>query len=196
MNKLEKGALPLELKRKSFHLIAGICITLYVYFLGAAFGKLVALPILAGVLVFYILQAFRENPINRFLVGNFERDKKARTLYKGVIFYGLGVSIPILFLDTLSACAVIAILSVGDAAATLIGKFFGKRKLFGGKKSIEGALGFIVFSVPAAWVFIHNPAYSLFFGFIGALVEFFSPVDDNLAIPIALTAVMLALTLL
>jgi dolichol kinase len=196
MGSNHESSFRLEFKRKSFHLIVGLSIAILTYFSEPVFGKIILIPILAGSLCLFILQHFKKNPINLFLTEHLERHKDARVLYKGAIFYGLGASIPILLLDRFSACAIIAILSVGDAASTIIGRAYGRHKLPGKKKSLEGTIAFIIFAVPASYLFLQNIWLSLAFSAIGSIVELFSPYDDNLAIPIVLTAIALLLQFL
>jgi dolichol kinase len=196
MGSNDESSFQLEVKRKSFHLIVGLSIAVLTYFSEPVFGKLIVLPILAGSLGLFILQHFKKNRINTFMVSHLERHKDASVLYKGAIFYGLGAAIPILLLDRFTACAVIAILSVGDAASTIIGRAYGKHKLKGKKKSFEGTFAFIIFAVPAAYLFLQNIWIVLALSVIGAIVELFSPYDDNVSIPIVLTAIVLIMQFL
>jgi len=193
---VHESSFQLEIKRKSFHLIVGLTIAILTYFSEPIFGKLILIPILAGSLGLFILQHFKKNPINTFMVSHLERHKDARVLYKGAIFYGIGASVPILLLETSAACAIIAILSVGDAASTILGKLYGKHRPRGKSKSIEGTLAFVIFAVPVAYLFLQNIWLVLALSIIGAIVELFSPYDDNLAIPISLTLIVFAMQLL
>jgi len=196
MGSNDESSFRLEVKRKSFHLIVGLSMAILTFFSEPAFGKLIVIPILAGSLGLFILQHFKKNPINTFMVSHLERHKSASVLYKGAIFYGIGATVPILLLDRFTACAIIAILSVGDAASTIIGRAFGKHKVHGKKKSIEGTIAFVIFAVPAAYLFLQNIWLVLAFSVLGAIVELFSPYDDNLAIPTVLTAFALIISIL
>jgi dolichol kinase len=196
MGSNDESSFKLEVKRKSFHLLVGFSIAILTYFLEPVFGKIILIPLLVGVLGLFALQKFRKNPLSAFLTNQFERRKDAKILYQGAIFYGLGASIPILFLDRFTACAIIAILSVGDAASTIIGRAFGKHKVLGKKKSIEGTLAFVIFAVPAAYLFMQNIWLVLALSALGAITELFSPYDDNLAIPVVLTAATLIIYIL
>lgn len=193
MVKADRNAVMLELRRKLFHLTFGLIIALFVYFLKPIYGKWVLLPIFIGILGLMFLQRFRGHRANRILMSRFERDHDARFLYKGAIMYGIGMTFPVLALPVPQAAAVIAVLSVGDAASTLIGKFYGKRRPRGRQKSIEGLLAFVLFSIPAAYIFVQNFQLSLLLSIFGALTEFLSPVDDNIAIPAVLTVVLVLL---
>jgi len=193
MVKADKNAVMLELQRKLFHLTFGLFIALFVYFFKPVYGKWVLLPIFIGIIGLMTLQQFRGHRANRILVSRFEREKDARFLYKGAIMYGIGMTFPVLALPVPQAAAVIAILSVGDTASTLIGKFYGKRRPRGRKKSLEGLLAFFIFSIPTAFIFVQSLPLAVFLSACGAFTEFLSPVDDNIAIPAVLTVILVLL---
>lgn len=181
-----KTEFKLEVKRQLVHLFLGFFIALCLFTLEPLLGKLVVLPLIFGVLFLFILQKFKDNPLSKFLIEHFERERDRQKFpYKGAILYGFGVSIPILILDINPACAIIAILSVGDSISTLIGKNFGKRRI--GHKSLEGSLAFLFSSFLAAIIFLPSPFIVLLLSILGTLIELFSPIDDNLAVPIFLT---------
>lgn len=91
------------------------------------------------------------------------------------------------------ACCAFAVMLIGDTAAALIGRRWGKHKLVNGK-SAEGVIAFIIFSLPVAIFF------GMVFGWGGimyaqavmgiilaAVAELFQRqlhLDDNLALPI------------
>ena len=83
---------------------------------------------------------------------------------------------------------------MGDTAASLIGRTWGKTKI--GDKSLEGLLGFVVFTALVA-VVAHSidSEYPLVGGLVAAvvagLVEMFIPrIDDNFSSPVAAGATM------
>ncbi len=81
-------------------------------------------------------------------------------------------------------------LAIGDTLAATVGISFGKRKLFGTRKSLEGSLACFISTFIFALFFI-DPVIA-FFGAIAATLSEFSrlPVDDNIKIPIASGMVM------
>ncbi|MBM4168597.1 MAG: dolichol kinase [Ignavibacteria bacterium] len=88
-----------------------------------------------------------------------------------------------------------AILIISDSTAALVGRRFGKRRLF--KKSLEGALAFFVSALLVVLVAPKLEGLSLEYvigaaaAFVGALVETgFNKVDDNIAIPVSIGATM------
>jgi len=92
----------------------------------------------------------------------------------------------------------VLVLAFGDPAAAILGKLFGRRRLWG-EKTLVGTLSFVVASVLATFVFLSISPWGLSwgsrFGLIGAvscagaLIELFSGrLDDNFTIPVACSA--------
>jgi len=81
-------------------------------------------------------------------------------------------------------------LAIGDTLAAIIGISFGKRKLFGTSKSLEGSLACFISTFIFALFFI-DPTIA-FFGAMAATLSEFSrlPIDDNIKIPIASGLIM------
>lgn len=78
----------------------------------------------------------------------------------------------------------LAFLAVGDTFAAVIGLSFGKRKLAGGKKSVEGSLACFVVTFLFA-LFWLDPLVALTGAISATLAEMSGfPLDDNLKIPI------------
>ena len=81
-------------------------------------------------------------------------------------------------------------LSIGDTLAAIIGISFGKRKLFGTSKSLEGSLACFVSTFIFALFFI-DPTIAFFGAMAATLAEFSRlPIDDNIKIPITSGLVM------
>lgn len=74
-------------------------------------------------------------------------------------------------------------LSLGDTAAELCGKYFGKVKVL--HRSFEGAIGFFIVAFLTAFALFFDWRVAVVGGLAGALVELFSfDVDDNLTVPL------------
>jgi glycerol-3-phosphate acyltransferase PlsY len=74
-------------------------------------------------------------------------------------------------------------LSLGDAAAELGGKNFGRFKIF--HRSMEGTAAFFMVAFLIAFALLEDWRVALVGAVAGALVELFSfEVDDNLTVPI------------
>lgn len=89
----------------------------------------------------------------------------------------------------------VMVLGVGDPAAAVVGRRFGRFRLASGR-SLEGSLGFVVFGGMAAWItlLVYYPDVALLRGIAvalaaavaGALAELLTrKLDDNLVIPLA-----------
>ena len=182
----------LELKRKLIHLLNGSTIAYATYYLLPIIGKKILWPLIIALALMHVMPKITPKlRLMNELMRHFERKKDINSFpFKGAIFFGYGITFPILLLDGSYAVAIILILSVGDSFSNLIGRRFGKHKI--GDKSLEGALGF----ASTAWIassFLINPAHSLILSIFGAFIELLSFADDNLTIPSGLTLLALLL---
>jgi dolichol kinase len=104
----------------------------------------------------------------------------------GFIFFFIGIIITLclFYFNQNIANAAILILLFGDAASTVIGKKFGRIKWpFQLEKTIEGSLAFLLVGVMVAITQV--PFIPAIVGSAaGALIEVYSPIDDNIPIPI------------
>jgi glycerol-3-phosphate acyltransferase PlsY len=84
-------------------------------------------------------------------------------------------------------------LSLGDTAAEIVGKNWGRRKYFG--RSLEGMGGFFVVALPLAWIVLQDWRVAFMGAVLGALIEFFSMgIDDNLTVPMGSAMALWLLT--
>ncbi|MEM1271160.1 MAG: phosphatidate cytidylyltransferase [Bacteroidota bacterium] len=93
------------------------------------------------------------------------------------------------------AAPALALFLVGDAAAALVGRRFGKHEIGSLGKSWEGSLAFVLAGGLAAWAFAPalSPVALIAASLVGALAEAIPrPFNDNLRVPIA-AGVVLAL---
>ena len=88
------------------------------------------------------------------------------------------------------ANAAILILLFGDSASTLLGKRFGKIKLpFQSHKTFEGSLAFLMVGIMVSLTQL--PIIPALVGALaGTLTEAYSPIDDNVPIPLVSAFVM------
>lgn len=138
--------------------------------------------------------------------GSIARPVEAHRVNAGS-WYGLAMVLIVFSFSPAACVAAVLVLGVGDPAAALIGKRWGKHKLRG-QKTLEGAIGFAVSATIATTAFLvltQQPAVQRgdtvhTFGFallvsvvtsvVGAVVEVLSDrIEDNLSIPVMCAAV-------
>lgn len=111
---------------------------------------------------------------------------------RGFIFFFVSLAATlILFGHNLEvANAAIIILALGDSFSTLIGTRWGKHPLiFNSNKSWEGSLTFILAAFIGALTQV-PPLAALIGAVAGSITEAYSPIDDNLTIPLIAGAVI------
>lgn len=191
-----------ELKRKALHLTG-----LTVPFSYLIFGREVTLTFVATTLVlFLILEPFRivEHLRDRVkeklglyvdIIEKVEREIETITREhekRGIgahIYFTLAVLIIICFFPEDIAIGSIAVATLGDAIAAVIGKPFGKHRFKNGK-SIEGSLAYFLTAL-----LILTPLMGVFHAIIGALAgtlaEFYElPPDDNFSNQLAVAVTL------
>jgi dolichol kinase len=107
----------------------------------------------------------------------------------GVGYFLAGAWIVLLVFKQEIAVAALVILAVGDPAAAVVGRRWGRTRI--GKKSLEGSFGFFLAAMGTGWLLQGlwpGLPYSLFaVGVLAGTVVEFLPlrVDDNLVLPVA-----------
>ena len=192
---------PLELKRQGIHITLGLIIIILFYFDILVSWWLLA--IFAISLIISLLCQENKLPFMNKYIESFERSKYRRKFPgKGPIFFFLGAWLVTFFFDKNIALAAIAILTFGDALATLISLSNGKKKHpLSNTKLIEGSIvgtivGFLVASIFVPWW------QALIAAFIAMNIEVMEikiyefDVDDNLSIPVIAAAIIFILQLI
>lgn len=102
------------------------------------------------------------------------------------IFFAVGIILTLLLFPEPISYASVAVLALGDGAATLFGTKFGKRAIpFNKGKRIEGTIFGFGFAVLGALLFIGNPSKASIGAAVGMLIETLpTPLSDNLTIPL------------
>jgi HAD superfamily phosphoserine phosphatase-like hydrolase len=101
------------------------------------------------------------------------------------IFFALGLTLSLLLFPPPINYASIAMVSLGDSAASVFGKVFGKTHVpYNKGKNLEGSLAGFAFSFLGAALFLH-PVQAFAGAFFGMFVESLPlPVNDNLSVPL------------
>jgi dolichol kinase len=178
-----------ETVRQLIHLVFGLAIAAIVYFF--EHGIVIAFMaggLLVGVfLVDLILRGYTV-PIVSPLVQYGDRSDPLPG--KGAFFFAISALACIILFPVAVVVPALVALSVLDSISTLVGVKFGRHRIHNGK-SWEGTLAGISVTVIALVPLLTLPG-AVVVSVITGIIELFSPVDDNLLIPVG---VCLLLTL-
>lgn len=189
-----------EILRKAIHLCS-LSIPIIYYFITKELALKILIPLLIISLIidlgryyFKPIQDFFYN-IFGFLLRKHEKDHKKKNL-NGATYVLISAVIVILIFPKVFVVTSFSVLIIGDIAAALIGRKYGKRKFL--LKSLEGTLAFFIFSciVVLFTPKVQGNIFEFIIGFIsvavGAVAENVSIgwADDNLTIPISVGITM------
>ena len=171
----------LELKRQIVH-ASGILLVLVLQ----VFGKWNTAMLILGTIIILIIvgrmRYFSKPKILKDLekkVKGYERPKEIPL--KGPITFFIGSLFAIIIFPETIAFVCIVVLAISDAVSTLIGKTYGKHKLW--QSSAEGSLAFFISTLLIMFLFAPEKALLVAFGV--TLVEMLPHIDDNLTIPLS-----------
>lgn len=174
-----------EVMRKSVHLVSIFIVLIYEFF-----GKDAILWVLMLFLVTVLfLEYFRlEKGMKIPFFYMMYREHEAKSL-GGHIYFALGAIAAISLFNREIAYAAVLMTTFGDLAAALIGKFYGKRRIFRevfkNDKSLEGSASEFITDLLVGLAITGDPIVSLVMAFIATLTETaVNKIDDNLIVPI------------
>ncbi len=176
-----------EILRQTIH-ASGLLFILMENFLSLPY--LIALAIFAAVMGELIYQIDKKRYI--FLFSKILRSCRRNEHEKGFIYFFVGLSLTLILFGQNLAVANAAILSLalGDSLSTIVGTRWGKHPLiFNPRKTWEGSLTFVVAAFIGALTQVPLIA-ALAGAIVGAITEAYSPVDDNLTIPLVVGTVI------
>lgn len=175
----------LEILRKSVHLVSILIVLIYKFY-----GKEAILWALMLFLVTVLfLDYFRVEHGIRIPLFYIMYRKSEADRFGGHIFFALGAISVISLFSREIAYAAVLMTTFGDLAAALIGKFYGKRrvfqKIFKNDKSIEGSASEFLVDFLIGLLILGNPIVSLVMAFLATLAETaVNKIDDNLIVPV------------
>ncbi len=183
---------PFQGFRKVFHVLASSLFPLFYLYPPAALShaqiRVVLLWFSIGAFVgSLLLDLFRlaNRGFNSQFMAQFSfliRKAEANRL-NGSTFLLLAFSVVMYFFSRPVAITAMFFLSLGDAAAELGGKNFGRMKIF--ERSLEGSMSFFLVAFAVAFALLGDLRVSFVGALAGTLVELFSfDLDDNLTVPI------------
>ncbi len=176
-----------DLRRKGARLLIGTFLILITVIVNANYGieivrNITLVMMLIVVAADYARIGFgvRIAFLEPFVMHTYEKEG-----FQGTTFAAIGTLLTLSFTDFDIAMAAISMFMYGDAVANIIGKTFGKSKLFGRNKTIVGSVAMLVVCILAGRLFISDAHTLLFMALLATLIEvaIFAPADD-FAIPL------------
>ena len=118
------------------------------------------------------------------------REHELKGQFTGATWVMISASVTILVFSKYIAIISLIFMSIGDTFAALIGRKFGKLKIY--DKSFEGFLGGLIVCLVAAYCYDPLPFYISGFGALAAMLfeTLPLPLDDNFRIPIGSAIIM------
>ncbi|TQD24018.1 diacylglycerol/polyprenol kinase family protein [Methanolobus vulcani] len=170
-----------EMLRKGLHL-ASVAIVLVYFF----FGKTIVLYFMTSYLVLVlIIEHLRLDRGYRLPVIHYLLRKEEETSLAGHIYFTLGAIVAVSVYSENIAYAALLMATFGDMSAALIGKSFGKRRIFRNGKSFEGCVAEFTVDLVIGYALLSNPEIAFIMALVATAVETgFEKIDDNLAIPV------------
>lgn len=179
-----------ELLRKSIHL-SGLILPVIYLFLDKP-TMLVLMGILTGFALAVELMKWLFPPFGEFFFQIFAsllRTHERKGAITGATYYLISAFLCIFLFAKTLAIVCIFFMILGDMAAALVGKKWGRTKLLG-SKSLEGSAACFIVCVAIALVQL-NPIIAIIGAFVATIVELIPvPIDDNLTVPLVSGAVM------
>jgi len=181
-----------ELMRKSIH----ICNSLFAYSLFFFNQRDFAIAIgicTIGIILFEIARV-KSHKVSTFFIkifGPIIRDFEGGGRLTGATYVMVSSFFVLLFFDKYVCITSILIMSYSDTAAAIIGKMYGKTKIF--KKTLEGSLAFFITSLII--ILIMAPEVNLGLGLVAILAATIVEslpisVDDNLSVPLIIALIL------
>jgi dolichol kinase len=193
-----------ELQRKALHLLT-LIIPLSLIILGPKIILYILVP-LATVSIIADVARVRVAWFNHFIsrvFGFMMRENELPALGTPIVYNGaswvlLGSVLTIACFSPIIAATSLSIFLLGDAAAALVGRRWGKIKWGTSSKSIEGSLAFFLSTAPVAFFM---PDLVWWIGLIGAAAGALAealpgPFNDNLRVPLLAGLALQGLTTL
>jgi dolichol kinase len=180
-----------ELCRKAIHLTS-LSIPIGFFILNPVVVKVILIAAAAASLIFDITRIFGNGFVKKYLdlvFGFIMRPREEKRLSGSTTILTAALVVYLIY-DINIAAASMIIIVIGDTAAAIIGRRFGRLKFK--NKSLEGSLAFIIFSSLAVYPV---PNLSLQIGIwgsiVGAVIEALPiSIDDNITVPLIAGGVM------
>ena len=180
-----------ELLRKSIH-VSGLILPVIYYFFLERPMMLVLMGILTGCALVVELLKWLSPAFSAFFFQIFAallRTHERKGAITGATYYLISAFLCVSLFAKELAIVCIFFMILGDMAAALVGKKWGRTKLLG-RKSLEGSAACFVVCTAIALVVL-NPVIAIVGALVATIVELIPfPIDDNLTVPLISGAVM------
>lgn len=179
-----------ELLRKTTHLAGLIFPILYVFvdksFMQIIVGSLALFAVCVEIAK-WLFPRFRE--MFFLYLQTLLRSHEKKGAITGATYYLIGLFLCIVIFQKSVAIACILFIILGDTAAALVGKRWGRIKLIG-NKSLEGSAACFAVCILIT-LFLINPIVGITGAFFATLTELLPlRIDDNLTVPLVSGAIM------
>jgi dolichol kinase len=176
-----------ELARKLIHVFFGLGIAGLVLVL----DHTTAMAVLAGGLFFGLIiidLILRGCTLPLFSAVLDYVDRRDPLPGKGALFFAVSTLTCVILFPVAVVVPALVSLAVLDGVATIAGIRFGRTRIYNGK-SVEGTVAGIFITFLVLILFISVPG-ALIVAVIAGIIEMFSPVDDNLVIPVSICVLL------
>jgi dolichol kinase len=130
----------------------------------------------------FVLDKYQHIPLLSTILSKCKRSDDER----GFLYFFIGIiaTLYIFSFNIAIANSAILMLLLGDSASTLVGRKFGRHKLpFNNLKTFEGSFAFLIVGFLSSLTLL--PIFPSIIGaLVGTLTEAYSPIDDNITVPI------------
>lgn len=185
--------------RKLYHLIAGLILVFIAAFLEKDYRIFLILSLFFLAVFIEVIRLLLPDA-NRLFCGYFgsmlrENEKNRPT---GTVYYLGGILLSFLLFEGDIALFALTILAVGDTAASIIGKRWGRHRIR--RKTLEGSMAFFIASIGAGLILYRLwpalPVEVLITGAVAGTLAELIPVNinDNFIIPLAASGAMQAIS--
>lgn len=170
-----------EIVRQLIHLCFGLVIAAMVLFVDHSLViALLAISLLAGLVLVDLILRGHWIPVISPLVQYGDRCDPLPG--KGAFFFAVSTLTCVILFPVSIVVPALVTLSVLDSVTTLVGTRFGRHRIHNGK-SWEGTLSGITVTLLFLLPFLSLPG-ALIAAVVAGVIELFSPLDDNLVIPV------------
>ena len=182
-----------ELLRKSTH-ISGLIIPIIYHFMDKNVMLLIV-GVIAGIAIVVELLKWLYPPFSELFFRFFKpvlRSHERKGAITGATYFIVSTLLCVIFFEKHLAIICIFFMVLGDTAAALVGKKWGRTKLIG-KKSLEGSMACFTICAICAMIslFWLNPIVGLVGALVATLAELLPlRIDDNLTVPLISGTVM------